>query len=233
MLTELTLTFTVINMSYNLQALKREIKGRAVRRLRVANKVPAVLYGTGAVNQMLTVERNKLEAVYRDAGYSALVDLQIDDNAPLKVLIQDMQRDPVRDEPLHVDFFQVDMNKKITTEVALHFIGEAPAVKELSGTLNRTKSTVTIECLPADLIQKIEVDLSSLKTFNDVIHVADLIVGDQVKILDEAHEAVASVVEPRVLETVAVATVEGAEETKVGDKQAEGEEAKAGDAATK
>src|SRR3990170_572575 len=124
--------------TYILNASRRQIKGKNLPKLRAQGRIPAVLYGHNTDNNLIEVKENDFRSVFTKAGQSALV-----------------------------DFYRVDMKKKLTTTVPLRFVNEAPAVKELAGALNCALESVTIECLPADLIQGINVDISGLKTFND------------------------------------------------------------------
>lgn len=160
--------------------------------------IPAVLYGPSAKNQNLKIKKIDLERAFALAGESNLIDLMIDDNPPIKVLVKEVQKNPLKDTLIHVDLYQVDMNKKITTAIPLHFIGESPAVKELGAILIKNIDSLEIECLPGNLISYIEVDLSILKNFHDVIKVNDLKIPPTIKLVNETNDVVANVVEPRV-----------------------------------
>lgn len=187
----------------NLEAKLRKETGRKTNALRVMGKVPAVVYGIGTEPQPITIDRVQFVKTYKDAGESSVVELSIDQKTALHVLIQDYQLDPLRDEVIHVDFRSIDMNKEIEAEVDLEFIGEAPAVKALGGTFVAARDSVTIKCLPKNLIRKLIVDTSVLKTFNDVVRVSDLVVADGVEILDELNVMIASVEAPRTEEEMA------------------------------
>jgi len=195
-----------------LHAQKRNIVGKKVANLRKEGFIPAVLYGQGKVGDNLSIKLKEFKKVYEAAGESTLVDLDIDGKTQ-KVLLTEPQYDPVTDVPLHVDIFKIRMDKEITANVELEFIGESPAVKELEGSLIKNKDSVEIECLPANLIPKIDVDISVLKTFDDAILVKDLNVPAEVKILDEAEETVALVNPPRSEEELAAMEEEAAADT--------------------
>ncbi|OGD67870.1 hypothetical protein A3F08_00435 [Candidatus Berkelbacteria bacterium RIFCSPHIGHO2_12_FULL_36_9] len=180
-----------------LKAKKRDIIGKKVKQLREKGQIPAVMYGSQEEALNLTLDKLEFEHVFEKAGSSSLVDLKIDDKEAVKVLIHEPQLHPVLDQPLHVDLYKVKMTKKISTEIPLEFIGESIAVKDLEGNLLTNKDTVEVECLPGDLIQKIDVDISVLKTFEDLIHVKDLVVPKEIEILDDPEEIVAQVTPPR------------------------------------
>lgn len=180
-----------------LNVASRAETGKRVHHLRQTGQLPAVVYGHGVEPKNILVDYQLFAKAYQTGGESTLVDLRIDQAEPVKVLIQDVQRDPTTEQFLHVDFHQVRMNEKIRAEVELKFIGEAPAIKELSGVLVTTLDTLSIECLPNDLVHEIEVDLSKLKTFKDSIHVADLAMPKGITVMVPADEVIALVQEPR------------------------------------
>lgn len=180
-----------------LSAQTRTVVGRAVRQLRAQDIIPAVMYGHESDTVSISVPRKTLQQAYEKAGESTLVDLQIDTQTPVKVIIHDVQRDGISNRITHVDFYKVNMKEKITAEVPLVFVGEAPAVKSLGGVLLKNLNKVEVESLPGDLPHEISVDISKLVTFEDKITVADLQLPNGVTIQAEATEAVAMVEPPR------------------------------------
>lgn len=226
-----------------IEASTRDIAGRAVRNLRRSGLIPAVLYGRNVAAKSLTVPANKFEKIYKEAGESTIVKLKIAGPAVgpelvegVNVLIHDIQKHGTDESITHVDFYQVSMTEKLKAKVPLKFLGIAPAVKELGGTLVHPVSEVEVESLPADLPHEIEVDVSSLKTFEDVVRVSDLNVDKSKVHITANHDQVIVLVErPRTeaelkeLEaapaTVDIATaVEGVADKK--EEAAEGEEIK-------
>src|SRR3990170_8152297 len=105
--------------TYILNASRRQIKGKNLPKLRAQGRIPAVLYGHNTDNNLIEVKENDFRSVFTKAGQSALVDLVIDEAPAVKVLVQDVQVDPLESLPLHVDFYRVDMKKKLTTTVPL------------------------------------------------------------------------------------------------------------------
>ncbi len=167
-------------MAYLLQAVTRTIKGKKTRE---QGKLPAVTYGAGNDTVSLDLVYGDFLKLYKLAGDSSLIDLEIDGKNVGKVLVHEVQRDPVKDTPTHVDLRRIDMNKLMQAPVVLHFIGEALAVKAMGGTLVQNLSQVTVECLPKDLVSFIEVNLSVLKTFEDMVKVKDLVLSEGLKVV--------------------------------------------------
>ncbi len=180
-----------------LEAQARTQKGRKTNTLRAQGLVPAVVYGADTQPQSIVIDRNQFAKMYKAAGESSIIELVIDGKNALHVLIHDYQTEPLRDEVTHVDFQSVDMKKEIEAEIQLKFVGESPAVKALGGTLMTSVDEVKVKCLPAKLVRDIEVDISKLTTFEDVIRLSDLIIPEGVTIVDDLHLSVASVTAPR------------------------------------
>ena len=182
-----------------LQATLREEKAH-LGKLRKGGEIPAVLYGHGIKNASLTIKKSDFDRVYKKAGESTIVELSTGEGKPHPVLIHDVQEHFLTGEPIHVDFYQVSMTEKLKAEVALEYIGEAPAVKALGGVMVRVLNQVEVQCLPQDLPHNIEVDISALKTFQNVIHIRDLKVAAGVQIMTPGEEVVAKVQPPRDIE---------------------------------
>ena len=179
--------------------LRSESNGKA-KKIRATGFIPAVIYGFGKENRNIKVKKHDFEKVFAIAGEFNLVDLSIGEAAPVKVIIKDVQRDSLTGGVIHIDFYQVDMTKKITTEIPLNFIGEAKAMKESGGTLVKNMDTVEVECLPEYLISHIDVDISKLDNFDQFIRLHDLILPQGIELVSETNEAVVGVVETEVEE---------------------------------
>lgn len=219
-------------MTFSLSAKIRKVTGKGVKNLRKQNLVPAVIYGKDVKAENLSVEYLPFTKLYKEAGESTLVDLKIDEQAPVKVLVQEVQMNPLTGKFVHVDFRQVKMTEKIKAEALLKFIGESPAIKELGGTLVRSFDKIEIECLPQDLIHEIEVDISTLKTFEDRIQIKDLKIPAGVKVLSDINATVATAEAPLTEEELKAEletpVVEKVEEVGVVEKEKkEGDEAAA------
>ena len=180
-----------------LAATRRDVFGKETKTLRRRGVIPAVLYGHGIPTQHLSIDAHTFERLYEQVGETSLLDLSVDGSASVKVLVQDVHRDPVQDRVLHADFHQVSMTEAIEAEIPLTFIGESSAVKEQGGVLVKSLDQVKVRCLPGDLVPAIEVDIAALKTFDDAIHVRDLVIGKGLKVLGRVDEVVATVAPPR------------------------------------
>jgi len=215
-------------MTFNLNVKTRTVTGKGVKNLRKQNLIPAVIYGKDTPPKNLVVEYLPFSRLYEKAGENTIIDLKIDEESPVKVLIQDVQIDPLTGRFFHVDFHQIKMTEKIRVESLLKFVGEAPAVKELGGTLVKSIDKIEIECLPQDLVHEIEVDISSLKTFEDIIHIKDLKIPAGIKVLADANAAVATVEAPLTeeeLKELEAKPEEKVEEVAVVEKEKKEEEA--------
>ncbi len=179
-----------------LKAKIREIKGSKVKNLRKSGQIPAVLYGEGVKNLNLSLDEKEFSKVFKEAGESTILDLEVENEGTKNVLIYDVQLDPVSDRLIHADLYQVDMTKEVTTEVPLVFEGESQAVKE-GGILVKNMHEVEVSALPKNLPHEIKVDLSLLATLDDVIKIVDLKLPEGVKIEASEDEIVASVTPPR------------------------------------
>lgn len=204
-----------------LEASKREITGGKVRFLRREGVTPANLYGRGIDSTPLQVDTKNLKQVLAQAGKTDLISLKIADlKTPKKILVREVQTNPLTDELLHVDFYQVRMTEKIKADVPLVFIGEAPALKNKNTSLLRLIDSLTIEALPDALLHSLEVDLSSLEQTDQAIHVKDIHISDEVTLLSDPEQMVVKVVETRREAVAEAVEVMGKEE---GEAEAEAE----------
>lgn len=200
---------------------KLNVKTRAenvkINQLRAQKLVPAVVYSKGQEAVKLSIHPVEFEKVYHEAGESSLIDLNFEDGSLKKVLINEVQNDPIKRRVLHVDFYEVDLAKKVSAPVELEFVGEAPVAKNEGGIVVKHLQEIEIECLPMDLIKKFKVDISSLTDFSDAIHVKDLKISDKITILNNLDDVVVNVSEPRTAEEPIVQTEVVAEETVAKD----------------
>lgn len=207
-----------------------KIQTEKPKELRRNGFIPAVVYGNEFANQKIALEKTNFLRIFKDAGTSNLIDLEVEGEKTVKTLIQETQIDPLNSGIIHVDFFKVNMKEKIHAEIPLKFIGDSKAVIENEGTLITPKNSIEVECLPADLIPELEVDISILDDFEKDIRVSDLKVPSGVEILDDQEEVIAHVEEPRSdeemaeLETEVVEDVSAIEVENAGEAPAEGEE---------
>ena len=146
----------------SLSAQIRKVVGRKVKNLRSQGILPANVYGKKIKSQSISVPLKEFLKVFSETGETKLVDLQLD-GKKLPVLINNVSLHPLNGSPLHADFHQVDLKEKVTAHVSVAILGEAPAVKEKLGVLLTNLDELEVEALPADLPEKIEIDVSLLK----------------------------------------------------------------------
>ncbi|PIR41309.1 MAG: 50S ribosomal protein L25 [Candidatus Yanofskybacteria bacterium CG10_big_fil_rev_8_21_14_0_10_46_23] len=179
-----------------LSAEPRSESGRSqVGSLRTQGITPGILYGKEIEAIPVKIESKILEKTYEQAGENTLVYLNVGKET-YPTIIAEITKDVVSDEIIHVDFHKVRLDKKITAEVPLIFVGESLAVKEFGGILVKNITEVEVESLPQDLPHELEIDISSLVNFESKIHIADIkLIGD-ISIKNGADEIVVLVQEP-------------------------------------
>jgi len=185
----------------SLNAKIRQEFGKKVKSLRKRDVLPAVIYGPKVKAAPLEIAYKDFEKVYREAGESSLIKLEIENSKKESiVLIHEIEKDPFTEKFIHVDFYQPPMDKEITASVTLVFAGEALAVKELGGTLVRNIQELEIKALPLNLPHQISVNIDGLKTFEDNIFIKDLVLPEGVRTLRSPEEIVALVTPPEKIE---------------------------------
>jgi len=204
------------------------------KKLRRRGMIPAVVYGAETSPLPLEVEAKSFHALLRSGlGENVIVTLNIDDqeNGGKKVLIREVQRDPVWGDILHVDFQQVSLTKKLTINVPVRLVGTPIGVQKDGGILQHVLRELELECLPTDIPEKIEVYVTDLK-IGDSIHVGDIKL-EKVEILSDPQGSIVSVVPPTVFKEPEVAPAAAAEEPEVITEKKEEEEKKEGKAEKK
>lgn len=178
-----------------IQAVKRESTGKgAARKVRALKRVPGVLYGQGMDPVAVEVDRRDLiNAFHTDAGMNVLFNIELD-GEKTTALAKDLQRDPIRGTLLHADFIKIDLKQEVEVEVPVHAVGEPAGVKE-GGVLEQPLFNVLVRCLPAEVPESINADVSALG-IGDSIKVADLPSGATYEILTDSDSIVASVAAP-------------------------------------
>lgn len=209
---------------FAIKAKTRDLKDN-LEALRKAGQVPAVFYGMANPTTPISISNIEFKKVWHKAGESSAVELTVD-GKKVDVLIHDVQTHPVNDEPIHVDFLAIDMNKKITVNVPLEFIGVSPAVKSGIGNLVKVMHEIEVEALPKDLPHNLEVDISSLVDTSSQITVADIKLPVGVVITANPAEVVASIIEQKeeVIEDTVPVDLSAIEVEKKGKKEEEGAE---------
>jgi len=188
--------------------------------------IAAVLYGKGVENKEIKVERVKFEKMFATAGESNLINLVLGDSK-VKVLVKDWQKDAIKNFFTHIDFYQVNMKEKINTAIPLHFIGESKAVKELGGMLMKEVNEIEVECMPDDLVDHIDVDISAIVELEESLRISDVKIPEGMTLLNRnAEDIVAMVMRPKVAEVFETApgTVEATDVKDAKEKEAKEEE---------
>ena len=201
-----------------INAEPRSAAGRnAVKKIKQAGFVPAVIYGAKDTAQNLQlVEHEVSKALGHASSESVLVEVALKDGPTRTALIQEVQHHPVTGRILHVDLHAVAMDELLTAEVPVETVGEPEGVKSSGGLLEITLRTLEIECLPGDLPTSITVDVSALK-IGESLHVRDLVLPKGVNVLNDADLTVAAVAEPTVADddTTAATGTEGVAQPEV------------------
>lgn len=175
---------------YSINAQTRTVIGKKVSTVRTAGNVPGTIYGPKTPAISVQFDYRELETTLRTAGSTNIIDVNYDGTA-IRVLARDVQRDIIKGTIKHVDFFAVDENSKIRAEIPVMLIGESPIIATRKAILIAGTSSVRIESLPRDLVNKIEIDLSALTAIGSTIYVKDLKVGAGIVILNDGEEIVA------------------------------------------
>lgn len=210
----------------------REVVGKSVNSLRRQGILPAVVYGHGKASQPIQLDARVFDELLRHVTRNTLVDLKVGSGRATPVLLQGIHEHPVRRQPIHVDFYVVKMTEELTVDVPIVHTGESHAADKLGGTLLHLREHVSVRALPADLPHSLELDITTLRDFDAVLHASDLVVPDGVTVLTDPEEPLARVQPPRIEEElVAAAEAPGAEAPAAG-APAEGESGQSGTAET-
>jgi large subunit ribosomal protein L25 len=215
-----------------LTAIKRSKADKLIT-IRNNGMVPAVVYGARVENTLISVPSILFTKILKVAGESSTIVLEIagdketDKPTKVDVLIHDLQVDPIKGFPVHIDFLAIDMNKPIEVSIPLEFVGLAKAEKDGLGTLVKALHEIEIEALPKDLPHSISVDVTGLATLEDQIHAKDIVLPKGVTLITDGEEVVAlvSIVKEEVEETAPV-DLSAIEVEKKGKKEEETTEEK-------
>ena len=194
----------------------RPVLGKKVKRLRREGIIPANVYGRALDSVAIQVARDDLVRVIRTAGRNEIIYVRLDGEEPRPTFVRQIQRNPVTDAILHVDFYQISLAEKVRIEVPVALVGTAPAEQTHGGTLLHSLDSITVEGLPTDIPSVIEVEVSGLEEIDASIHVGELSVSDQVTVLSDPEVVVAKIAPPHVEKEV---------EEEVEEEVVEGEEA--------
>jgi len=209
-----------------LKAATRDLLGKSSRRLHGQGKLAAVVYGHNTNATPLVLDRLEFQKVFLKSGRTHLVDLVVDGRTD-KVLVREIQTHPRRLGPIHVDFYQVNLEEKITVEVPIHLVGESAAVKRGDADILQPIHSLRVECLPSDIPEAFEVDMTPLEEIESEVRISDIKMPKGVTVLIDPEELVVKIIKKR--EMKVEEEVPAAEAALVGEGEAaaEGEEAAA------
>lgn len=212
-----------------LNVIKRDVK-KNLDSIRAEGGIPAVFYGSKSESTPITIDSRDFEKVYNDAGETHTVALNLEGTKEVNVLIHKIQRHPVSNMPVHIDLLVVDMNKPVEVDVPIEFIGVTPTEKD-GGIVVKTIHEAKVKALPSAVPEKIVVDISTLVTMEDVIHLKDLKLPAGVTFVDDVEQVVASITKQKEEEETTPTTMEDAlasiEVEKKGKEEKPEEEAEA------
>jgi large subunit ribosomal protein L25 len=175
-------------MTFSLTVEAREIRGKKLASLREQGKLPGVVYGPKEKATPLLIDRVAFEKVLKDAGESSVITLE-GLGTPKDVLVHDVSFDAARGGAIHVDFYAIEAGKEITLHVPLEFVGEAPALKQ-GGTLTKVLHEIEVTCVPANIPQHINVDVTTLGSLDAQIHVKDLVIPTGVTVENDPEDVI-------------------------------------------
>lgn len=208
---------------------RTEVGKGAARRTRAAGRVPGIVYGKGMEPVAVDVSRRELvTAFHSDAGMNTLLDIELEGKTTL-ALARELQRDPIKGTLLHVDFVKIDAKEAVEVEVPVHMIGEAPGQKE-GGVLENPLFQLHVRCLPLEVPESIEVDISSLN-IGDALRVQDITTDDKFEILNDPEAAVVAIAAPVSEEELEAMEAAAGGPAMEGVEAPEGEEVPAAEAA--
>jgi len=165
--------------------------------LRSEGNIPAVVYGKVVESTSVYVDQKVFGKVFQKAGENTVITLEIDEKTSHNVIVRDVQFHPLSGKIQHIDFYAVSMTEKIETMVGLEFVGEAPAVKEFAGVLVKNVDELEVRALPGNIPHTFSIDISQLKSFDDVIRVKDIPKEEGVEILLDEETSIVFVSRPR------------------------------------
>jgi large subunit ribosomal protein L25 len=206
-----------------LKASTRQLLGKRSRRLFGQGKLAAVVYGHNTTAMPLELDRLEFQKVFLKSGRTHLVDLVVDGGRTEKVLVREIQTHPRRLGPIHVDFYQVNLEEKITVEVPVHLVGESAAVKRGDADVLQPIHVLRVECLPSDIPAAFEVDLTLLEEIESELRISDLSVPKGVTVLVDPDELVVKIVHKREMKVEEEVPAAEAAVPAEGEVAAEGE----------
>jgi len=182
-------------------AKKREdFKRSAITKLRHDGKIPAVVYGKDKPTKHIYCDSLEFTKTIRRSGRNGIIQLQIENDQQESVLLHEVQMNPLNGEVIHADFFAVNMSSEVEVEVIVNLVGEAKGIKE-GGVLQQPLFKVNVRCLPADIPEKIDIDISQYG-IGDAITVGDIKIDGKYEVLEDHDAVIASILAPKVEDVI-------------------------------
>jgi len=202
-----------------LNATRRETKGKATRKLRHVGRLPAVVYGHRQSGASLELDAHEFERVYARTGRTQLIDLVVDGGRPRKVLVKEVQVSPRHNTLLHVDLHQVSLRERLQVEVPVIVTGDAEPVRAGEADVLQVLHALKVECVPTRIPEMIEVDVSGLDAVDAAVRVSDLRLPEGVTAVADPEDVVVKLAGRRVPELAEVAPAAAAEAPAAGPEE--------------
>ena len=177
---------------------KREVTGKATKRLRKAGIIPANIYGHHEASEAVQLEALAFDALRRAHKTSGIISLLMDGSGGTQTaLVRHIQRHPTTSKILHIDFFRVSLRERIVMKIPLHTVGEAPGVKDEDGVLLHLLDTLEVECMAQDIVNELEVDVSSLAHIDDILYTKDVKLPEGFTLITDPDEPIIKIAATR------------------------------------
>lgn len=213
----------------SLNAEERKVLGKKVKTLRKNGQLPGHVFGKGLDTEHVTVDGKTFLKTFKEAGETGLIDLKIGTEKVRPVMVRGVQYDPVSGEPVHIDFYQVNLTQKVKVPVPIVLIGEEPESVKLGETIVlQTMNEIEVEALPTDLIENIEVDITGLQNVDDAVTVGQLKFDRTKLTVENPDDEIVVKLAPAVTEEMQKAMEEQAAEAAAAAAETAGEAAEEG-----
>jgi large subunit ribosomal protein L25 len=183
-----------------LEVMPREVVGKASKRLRKAGIIPANISGHHQESQAVQIDAVTFARLLREHKTTNILSLKMQGGATQTALVRHIAHEPSTGKILHIDFFRVNLQEQLTTRVRLNFTGESPAVKIEGGVLLPLVETIEVECRAADIVDSLDVDISSLTELDAMLHASDVQLPTGFTLVTDPAEPIVKVNAPRVEE---------------------------------
>lgn len=181
-----------------LEISRREVMGKAVKRLRKEGIIPANIFGHNEASMAIQIDAGAFERLRRSHGSRSVLSLRMSGTKSTQTaLIRHIQREPQTSKIIHVDFFRVSLSERIRVKVPLHFTGEAPAVKTENGVMLHLLDAIEIECVARDIPEYLEVDVSGLTEIDAILHASDVKLPADFTLITDPEEGIVKVAATR------------------------------------